>query len=126
MSIQCRLIGFLLAVTLPIFANAATRSDLGQCVGIASDSERLACYDRISGRMETAPTEVKTTTDTPVPPTHATPAVVASSTPEANLTPMQKAWDLAGTRGHEFEVRPYRAVYLLPIFARECQLYRQN
>ena len=29
---------------------------------------------------------------------------------------MQKAWDLAGTRGHEFEVRPYRAVYLLPIF----------
>ena len=116
MSIQCRLIGFLLAVTLPIFANAATRSDLGQCVGIASDSERLACYDRISGRMETAPTEAKATTDTPAPPSHATPAVVASSTPEANLTPMQKAWDLAGTRGHEFEVRPYRAVYLLPIF----------
>lgn len=52
----------------------------------------------------------------PESPSHVAPAAAVSSTQEANLTPMQKAWDLAGTRGHQFEIRPYRAVYLLPLF----------
>lgn len=116
MSIQYRFFGYLLTFALPILANAATRADLGQCVGIALDNERLACYDRISGRTEAASAEVTAAAGIPESPSHVAPAAAVSSTQDANLTPMQKAWDLAGTRGHEFEIRPYRAVYLLPLF----------
>ena len=98
------------AVFCAALSAPARAADLSQCAAIDQDMERLACYDRASGR--------------PLPEAGAgapaEPMVRPAPEPGGGglaLTPMQKAWDLGDAPSPNFEVRPHHAVYLLPVFA---------
>jgi phospholipase A1 len=73
-------------------------ADLAECAAIERDDERLACYDQAAGRRPAS-------------------AVPADSGAGAALTPLQEAWDLGESPADNFEIHPYRAVYLLPVFS---------
>jgi len=85
----------------------AADGGLGACAGIASDGERLACYDRASGRPVSQPLAPK-----------ATPAQAATS-PDPRLEAgggsfLSRHWELdeADKRG-TFRFRPHNDNYLL-------------
>lgn len=70
---------------------------LADCAAIAADSERLACFDRLSGRVPPAPAPaaaqpkppVATPSASPVAPAHTT---VAGAAPAAGGSMFDKAW----------------------------------
>lgn len=103
------------AILTTIFIAAPARaSDFEQCAGIAADAERLACYDRASGRSAPSTSNSAIIAERPVESSQTEPAPLGDG---ISLSMMQKAWDLKGTRSDNFEIRPYRAIYLLPLFA---------
>ncbi len=100
-----------LAVLALLASAHAMAVDLRQCAAIDHDAARLACYDRLSGRASHEPDGVGTTDNQNVA------ASASSPAGGIGLTPMQKAWSIGESGADNFEIRPYRAVYLLPVFA---------
>lgn len=86
----------------------AASPNLDDCKAIAANADRLACYDRISGRSPGAP-EAE-------PKAAPRPDTLASFPPGWDNSPMQQAWDMAPGAGENFAIRPYRAVYLMQVF----------
>ena len=73
------LVGAALMATHTLAAAQATPSALAECAAISSDSDRLACYDRLSGRAG-RPSSATKTDAAAVPPA---PAAAGSATAAA-------------------------------------------
>ena len=118
----------LCASLLSLAAGSAVADGVEACVGIESDAARLACSDGSAGRVAPAVAG-------PAPAPNVAPASVAHAptAPATKLTegwfsddsfrlaPFAARWDLgAGTdQGDVFEIKPYQAVYLLPVSWRQ-------
>ncbi len=88
------------------------------CSTIPSDIERLACYDRVSGRSQPAVEPVFPASD-PIEPQIASssPSVMADSAPPAPklLSALSRHWELDNeAKQGAFLFRPHRANYFLP------------
>lgn len=85
--------------SLPAVANS-----LADCRAIVADAERLACYDSLAEPISArqAVSEPETT---------------STETPPAEHTMLATTWELdPGLRGHILRIRPYKPVYILPLF----------
>jgi phospholipase A1/A2 len=109
----CRLAGaaMLLAIGLPAAAaDPAVAKELADCAAKEDKDARLACYDQLAGR--TAPSAAAPVASAPGAPRAAAPSASAGTAGPSLLT---KAWDL-DDKPEIFSVRPYKPVYLLPIY----------
>ncbi len=92
---------------------AQAQAGAADCVALADASERLACYDRLHGRVATLP-------PAPVPAAAAAPASAPAETPvsasdgDSVRSHLGWRWDLDGQQATLFAPRAYRPVYLLP------------
>ena len=106
-----RVAALLLACLLPTVATAQGAAD---CVARADPAARLACYDRLHGRID-APSAPSTASPAPAP---AAPSSAPSPIPPVSATDddsrLGARWDLDGQRGALFAPRAYKPVYLLP------------
>ena len=113
--------GFLQALLLTALlgqARAASVAELEGCSAIPGDAERLACYDRVSGRPQPAPVPV------PVAPPEARVdaqpglpivATQAPADPEL-LSALSRHWELDDeAKQGAFLFRPHRPNYFLPL-----------
>ena len=110
-------------VALAVLPAAAATSEA--CRGIASDSDRLACYDRAAERTAPAaapPAAAPVPATAPVaPPASMQPKALPSPSgwfAEDKYTPQtfSERWQLdPGTKDGLFKVRPYQPVYVLPV-----------
>ncbi len=98
-----------LALTLLLGCSTAhAQTNAADCLSIAAESARLACYDRAHGRA------------TPVLDRPSVPTATASAAPSSPITPttprsyLATRWDLGGPEGVMFGPRAYRPVYMLP------------
>jgi phospholipase A1 len=121
----------LLASTLGSNARAQNPdpTDIRACTAIETDSQRLACYDHATGRVN-LPVAGKR-----VDQTTATPGIfsrdrngTSSTTVEANtevsrpLSLLDSRWELSPeSKLGTFNVRGYKPVYLMPVFATSNQ-----
>ncbi len=107
----------LLSASLPGQATAASIADWEGCSTIPADAERLACYDRVSGRSQ--PEAI------PVPPAKAKTDTLLEPLPVA-AKPVQDAPDLLSALSRHWELddeakqgaflfRPHRPNYFMPI-----------
>lgn len=89
-----------------------TVKEMAACRAMAADAERLACYDALAGGKATA-----------AAPAVASPAAAAPSSAAVDQAASRstsllgKAWELdPAERGHILRIRPYKPVYILPLF----------
>jgi phospholipase A1 len=121
--ISSRRAAALLSLPLAAFAVQAQTAP-ANCLGLASDAQRLACYDKLHGRVSNP---VATPVAPGVPAELATPGpmtqplattVKAPTSPEAapvTTTLLAKRWDLDGSVGELYAPRTYRPMYILPL-----------
>jgi phospholipase A1 len=90
-------------------------ADWEGCSAIPADTERLACYDRISGRSQ--PEATRGTVSPSAPQTAQTPAVAPVAPPEPKLlSALSRHWELDDeAKQGTFLFRPHRPTYFLPI-----------
>ncbi|MCE1240640.1 MAG: phospholipase A [Azonexaceae bacterium] len=101
----------LAAVAPPAVADAGSLED---CRGIADNSARLACYDALNPSAVRA--AIPTTPFSAPPPDDTSPAATLRSS-SALPTLLGHAWELDDDeRGHILRIRPYKPVYVLPLF----------
>ncbi len=105
----------LLGLSLTGHARAASMADWEGCSAIPADAERLACYDRVSGRsqLETVPqVEAK-----PAPQPAAAPALAQAVPPEPKLlSALSRHWELDDeAKQGAFLFQPHRPNYFLPV-----------
>ena len=105
----------LLGVSLTGHARAASVADWEGCSAIPADAERLACYDRVSGRsqLEAVPqVEAK-----PAPQPAAAPALAQAVPPEPKLlSALSRHWELDDeAKQGAFLFQPHRPNYFLPV-----------
>ncbi|WP_158886207.1 phospholipase A [Rhodanobacter sp. L36] len=123
------------AVPLALIAAAGVRpahaqnpdpTDIRACTAVESDSQRLACYDHATGRVNLPAAKKRMDQST------ATPGVFSrdrtSSTAEANtevsrpLSLLDSRWELTSeSKLGTFNVRGYKPLYLMPVFATSNQ-----
>ena len=107
----------LLCAGLPGQANAASIADWEGCSTIPADAERLACYDRVSGRSQPEAIPVppaKAKTDTLLEPLPVA-AKPVSDEPDL-LSALSRHWELDDeAKQGAFLFRPHRPNYFLPI-----------
>jgi len=112
--------GFLPALLLTALvgqAHAASVAELESCSAIPGDAERLACYDRVSGRPQpapapAAPAEARADVPPGAPPVAMQPA---PAEPEL-LSALSRHWELDDeAKQGAFLFRPHRPNYFLPI-----------
>jgi phospholipase A1 len=103
----------LAAAQVPASAQAAP-AGLAECAAIAGDSERLACFDRISGRAVRPPSEPKKDAlAIPTPGGEATAATtVMAPAPAGNASMYDKAWSFDPSSAR-YEVSLYAPNYFL-------------
>ena len=100
-------------------AHAATEAELAGCSAIPGDAERLACYDRVSGRPvpEAEPVQ-QVAVPAAVQPGRPTAAAQSDEETDENdlLSALSRHWELDddAKRG-AFLFRPHRANYFLPL-----------
>jgi phospholipase A1/A2 len=89
----------------------------GECHGIADAMERLACYDRVSGRVADAPKEAPPATRPAPAGAGAEPARAerVAAAPAAKPSMLDEAWDFDPS-SPRYDIRFYQSSYLL--FAR--------
>lgn len=105
----------LLGAGLAGHARAASMSDWEGCGAIPADAERLACYDRLSGRsqFEAAPPVVTAPGTEP-----AEAPVAAQAAPQETklLSALSRHWELDDeAKQGAFLFQPHRPTYFLPI-----------
>jgi phospholipase A1 len=104
------------ALTLAsVVAQAQDPAALGQCHAIANAGERLACYDRVSGRADRAPDI------SPAEATASTPGQAGGEQPVASEPPSESqpsildaAWRLDAD-AERYPISMYHANYILPL-----------
>lgn len=105
----------LLGAGLAGHARAASLADWEGCSAIPADAERLACYDRLSGRsqLETAPPVTAGPETQPVE----APAVAQAAPPEPKLlSALSRHWELDDeAKQGAFLFQPHRPTYFLPV-----------
>ena len=95
------------ALQAPAWAQTQTQKP-ADCVEIADDVTRLACYDKTHGRAPRA-------ADIPALAAPAASAAALATAAAAELpSRLDARWDLDGTKGVLFAPRAYKPVYLLP------------
>jgi phospholipase A1 len=92
-----------LAALAVLAASSGRAATIESCAGIDDDHDRLGCYDRLSGRRAA--------------PAAGTDAKVAKVAETAAEGPMTRAWGTPGDAGTRYLIRPYKPVYLFPVFA---------
>ncbi|MDQ1314720.1 MAG: phospholipase [Pseudomonadota bacterium] len=106
----------LLGAGLSGHAQAASIAEWEGCSSIPADVDRLACYDRVSGRAqpEAAPQAVKAeSVSSPVP---SSDMVQAEPPDPGMLSTLSRHWELDDeAKQGAFLFRPHRPNYLLPI-----------
>jgi phospholipase A1 len=112
----------------PVFAQNMNPTDIRACTGIESDAQRLACYDRATGRTQ-MPAAQKRSEPTPSPSSNVFSrehAVAATSTNSngnpAPLSLLDSRWELSpDSKLGTFNLRGYKPIYVLPVFATSNQ-----
>jgi phospholipase A1/A2 len=99
----------LLAHTAALAQGAAA-----DCVTLANDAARLACYDRAHHRAAPAQTPMPSPAAAAAPTPAPVPAATTPATAAAARSTLSARWDLDGTEGVMFAPRAYRPVYILP------------
>ncbi len=98
-------------------AHAATVAELAGCSAIPGDAERLACYDRLSGRPEPEAEPLpQAAAPAAVQPGRPVAAALADADEYDLLSALSRHWELDddAKRG-AFLFRPHRANYFLPL-----------
>jgi phospholipase A1 len=118
--VECRRLSPLLLATLCAgvlgHARAATLADWEGCSSIPADVDRLACYDRVSGRSqpEVAPAAAPAP-QPPLPPAPVAEAPPAPAEPKL-LSTLSRHWELDDeAKQGAFLFRPHRPNYFLPV-----------
>jgi phospholipase A1 len=108
---------------LLVFPGAAEASGLAECRALADEGERLSCYDRLAdGLRDSVPTVQPSPMMAPAGKADSggsgSETMLASETAaKDHESLLGKAWELdPGQRGHGLRIRPYKPVYLLPLF----------
>jgi phospholipase A1 len=112
----------------PVFAQNMNPTDIRACTGIESDAQRLACYDRATGRTQMAAAQ-KRSEPAPSPSSNVFSrehAVAATSTNSngnpAPLSLLDSRWELSpDSKLGTFNLRGYKPIYVLPVFATSNQ-----
>jgi phospholipase A1 len=102
-------------------------TDIRACAGIESDSQRLACYDKATGRVN-LPTARKRTDQPDTSNVFGHDKGATSATVEANnevskpLSLLDSRWELSPeSKLGTFNIRGYKPVYVMPAFATSNQ-----
>lgn len=114
-------------------------TDIRGCTAIETDSLRLACYDKATGRVNlpAAQKHETTATDTPTAPadTHVfgrdrrVRSVTAQKNPDVDkpLSLLDSRWELSReSKLGTFNIRGYKPVYVMPVFATSNQNTRPH
>jgi phospholipase A1 len=112
----------------PAFAQNADPADIRACTGIESDAQRLACYDRATGRNQ-MPAAKKRTEPTSSPSSNVfsqNRSVAAATSTGGNsaapLSLLDSRWELSPeSKLGTFNLRGYKPIYVLPAFATSNQ-----
>ncbi|MGL6110421.1 MAG: hypothetical protein ACRC2B_10020, partial [Rubrivivax sp.] len=95
-STSTALVGAALMATHTLVSAQVAPPALAECAAVASDHERLACFDRISGRaVPPAPEQKQGAAATPTPGTPASEAAAktgAAPAPGGSASMIDKAW----------------------------------
>lgn len=103
--------------------------DIRACTAVESDAQRLACYDKATGRVNLPVAQKRTPSsassigifgkDTPHQQADEVPGNDAVSTP---LSMLDSRWELSPeSKLGTFNIRGYKPVYLMPVFATSNQ-----
>ncbi|MEY2150837.1 MULTISPECIES: phospholipase A [Rhodanobacter] len=104
--------------------------DIRACTAIESDAQRLACYDKATGRENLPAAEKRNAENTEAPPSMAShgifshehriePAPTKVATP---LSLLDTRWELSPeSKLGTFNIRGYQPVYVMPVFATSNQ-----
>ena len=102
--------------------------DIRACTAIESDAQRLACYDRATGRTQPPVANRQTVEAANAPGVfgheHSPEQAAAEANPDvaAPLSLLDSRWELSPeAKLGTFNVRGYKPVYLLPVFATSNQ-----
>ncbi|MDP2008126.1 MAG: phospholipase A [Rubrivivax sp.] len=103
------------ALSLGMAGGAIAQATAADCLPLADAAARLACYDRLHGRVLPPPTPSVPATETaaalrPLPEVAPAPK---SPMPAGSLLALR--WDLDAPRDELFAPRAYKPVYLLPV-----------
>ena len=111
----------------PVLAQNVDPADIRACTGIESDAQRLACYDRATGRSQMP--AAKKRTEPASPPSSnvfsqnrsvAAPPIGGNSS--APLSLLDSRWELSPeSKLGTFNLRGYKPIYVLPAFASSNQ-----
>lgn len=128
-----RILALPLALTAGLLATAAHAqnpdpTDIRACTAIESDAQRLACYDHATGRVNLPVAQKRTDADTSTPSIFsrdrkdATAAVEANTEVAQPLSLLDSRWELTSeSKLGTFNIRGYKPVYVLPVFATSNQ-----
>jgi len=111
----------------PAHAQNANPTDIRACTGIESDAQRLACYDRATGRTQMPAAQKRTEPAASSPSNVFSRANVIAATPVPNgkaapLSLLDSRWELSpDSKLGTFNLRGYKPIYVLPVFATSNQ-----
>jgi phospholipase A1 len=108
-------------------------TDIRACTAIESDAQRLACYDHATGRVNlpTAQKRIDAQTATPGIFSRDSKDVAAAVEPNIEVAPplslLDSRWELTPeSKLGTFNIRGYKPVYVLPVFATSNQNKRPS
>ncbi len=114
--------------TPPSHAQNPDPTDIRACTAIESDAQRLACYDHSTGRVNLPVAQKRVDTATATPNIFSrdrkdtTAAVEANTEVARPLSLLDSRWELSPeSKLGTFNIRGYKPVYVLPVFATSDQ-----
>jgi phospholipase A1/A2 len=110
----------------PARAQNANPSDIRACTAIESDAQRLACYDKATGRDKLPAAQKRTEAATAPSATifahEQNATVTAGSNTPAPISLLDSRWELSpDSKLGTFNLRGYKPIYVLPVFATSNQ-----
>jgi phospholipase A1 len=120
------LAGMLLAAVA--HAQNPSPTDIRACTGIESDAQRLACYDQATGRVNLPTAQKRVDATAGTPDVFSRRGDASSAATEKNnevaapLSLLDSRWELSReSKLGTFNIRGYKPVYVMPIFATSNQ-----